>query len=120
MLSAVRAFAKSWAAKLLLALVVIAFGVVGVQGTLHHQSAPADAVIVAGDRKLTPQDFKRAFDNVKRNIEQQNGGQALSLEMVDENGLDKRILDNLSRQEAFLAIAQAIGIQPSDSSPPAS
>jgi peptidyl-prolyl cis-trans isomerase D len=113
MLAAIRAFAKSWVAKLLLALVVIAFAIVGIEGSLS-QRTPSDAVIVAGERKLTPADFKRAFDNEKRSIEQRNGGQALSLEMVDEAGFDKRMLDGLSRQEAFFAIAEAMGIRPSD------
>jgi len=112
MLFALRAFAKSWAAKLLLVLIALGFLFVGTRGTLSQRQAP-DAVITAGSRTVTGEDFKRAFDNVKRSAEQEMG-QPISMEMADQNRLDRRVLDNLTRQEAFFALVAQMKVHPSD------
>jgi peptidyl-prolyl cis-trans isomerase D len=112
MLAAVRAFAKSWVAKVILALIAIGFTFFGVQNTARQGRAP-NAVIVAGDRTVTGAEFKRTFDNVKKSLEQ-DSGQPVSLEMIDQNHIDQRVLENLTRQEAFLAVARRMGIRPSD------
>jgi peptidyl-prolyl cis-trans isomerase D len=112
MLAAVRAFAKSWVAKVILALIAIGFTFFGVRSGVGQRHAP-DAVIVAGGRTVSPAEFKRTFDNVKKSIEQ-DSGQPVSLEAIDQNHIDQRVLENLTRQEAFFAVVQRMGVRPSD------
>ncbi|MDB5468123.1 MAG: rotamase family protein, partial [Phenylobacterium sp.] len=60
MLSAIRAFAKSWVAAVLIGLLIVSFAVFGIRDVFRN-SAP-DAVITAGSRTITSTDFKREFD----------------------------------------------------------
>ena len=112
MLSAIRAFARSWAAKVLLALIAIGFTFFGVRSGVAQRHAP-NVVISAGGRTVSPAEFKRTFDNVKKSIEQ-DSGQPVTLEAIDQNHIDQRVLENLTRQEAFAAVVQRMGIRPSD------
>jgi peptidyl-prolyl cis-trans isomerase D len=112
MLAAIRAFAKSWVARILIALLIISFGFFGVRDVLRGP-AQSDAVITAGDRKISGEQFKRDFDNFRRNAEKEMG-RPVSNELAAENGLDKRILDQLATSEGLLGLLQKIGVRPSD------
>jgi len=112
MLAAVRAFVKSWPAKILIALIIISFGFFGARDVFRNHSV-SNAVITAGDRKVTTEDFKRDFDNFKKNAEQQTG-QPITNEVAAENGLDRRLMEQLATQEGLLALLHKIGIRASD------
>ncbi len=112
MLAVFRRFANSWVSKALITLLVISFGFFGLQG--YFSGRPnADAVVSAGDRKVTEGDFRQQFDNFKKMAEQQ-AGQPLTAEVAAQNGLDKRLLEQVATQEGMLAFLHKIGIRPSD------
>ena len=72
---------------------------------------PKDAVIKAGSRILTSDDFKRAFDNYRRQAQQQ--GQQITPDEAVAEGLDQQMLQALAQQESFASLLNRLGIQPS-------
>jgi peptidyl-prolyl cis-trans isomerase D len=96
---------------LLFGLLVIAFAIVGAQ-----TSAPgvgvSSWVIKAGSRTVSAIEFKRRFDDQKRQMEQQNG--PISIEMAAINGLDQQMLRALAAQESLSALIAKAGIHTSD------
>lgn len=111
MLAAFRVFAKSWVAAGLIGLLIIAFAVFGLQDVFSHQLG--DSVVVAGSRKVSPADFRREFDAVRKRAEEQMG-QPVSAEVAAENGLDRQVLQGLATREAFAELLHRMGIRPSD------
>jgi peptidyl-prolyl cis-trans isomerase D len=112
MLAAIRKFAQTLVARILMAVLSVAFVVWGIRGGLtlgQHSSS----VIVAGPRKVGVTELRRAWDNFKRGAEQQSG-QPLSLDVADKNHLDRRVLDTLAAQEALNAVVARMGVHPSD------
>ena len=71
MLTAFRAFAKSpWAAGLIV-LLIASFAVFGIRDVFKGKVQ--NSVITAGDRSVSAADFKRTFDRVKAQKEQEIG-----------------------------------------------
>lgn len=112
MLASIRQFAKSWVAIVLMGLLILSFAVFGI-GDVFTGRISGDAVIKAGSRTVTSADFKRAFDLYKRRTEEQVQ-QPITLEMIDQNGLDQRVLAGLAGREAFAEMLNRMGIRPSD------
>ncbi|HEY4030766.1 MAG TPA: SurA N-terminal domain-containing protein [Caulobacteraceae bacterium] len=73
--------------------------------------SPKDAVIQAGSRVYTSDDFKKAFDNYRRQATQQ--GQQFSPDDAVASGLDQQMLTALSQQESFSAELAKLGLAPS-------
>jgi len=111
MLAAIRAFAKSWVAAVLMVLLIVSFALFGIRDVFNHTSM-SDAVISAGPRTVTSADFKREFDNYKSQAEQQMG-QPISAQVAADNGLDRKVLDALATREAFSVLLEKIGLRPS-------
>lgn len=111
MLAAFRVFAKSWVAIGLIGLLIIAFAVFGIQDVFSHRMG--DSVVVAGSRKVSPNDFRREFDAMRKRAEEQMG-QPVSTEVAAENGLDRQVLQGLATREAFAELLHRMGIRPSD------
>ena len=111
MLAAIRAFAKSWVAAVLIGLLIVSFAVFGIRDVFKGQVA--DAVVTAGSRTLTSADFKREFDAYRQRMEQQ-AGQPITPQIIDANALDRGLLNALAGREAFAALIDKIGIRPSD------
>lgn len=111
MLAAIRAFAKSWVAAILIGLLIVSFAVFGSQDMFRR--APRDTVVVAGSRIVSPADFKRDFENVRRRAEQQ-AGQPVSVETAAESRLDMRLLDDIATSEGFFEVLRRMGVRPSD------
>lgn len=113
MLAAVRVFAKSWVAAVLIGLLIVSFAVFGISDVF--KSTFNDAVITAGDRTVTSADFKRQFDGyLKQLAQQQNGGQPIPLDVAVQNGLDRRVLVGVAENEAYAALLEKIGFRISD------
>ena len=112
MLAAVRTFAKSWVAAVLIGLLIVSFAIFGIHDVF--KGGVSNAVVVAGSRKVTAPEFKREFDNFRRNAEQQMG-QPITSEMAAANGLDTRVLNEVATREAFGEMLARIGVKPSDS-----
>ncbi|MDP3660617.1 peptidylprolyl isomerase [Phenylobacterium sp.] len=113
MLSAIRNFAKSWVAAVLIGLLIVSFAVFGISDIFNKQQT-SNAVIVAGKRQVTGAEFRREFDSFKRNAEQQ-AGQPLSTELAVANGLDARLLQELTNRAAFGELMRRVGVIAPDS-----
>jgi peptidyl-prolyl cis-trans isomerase D len=113
MLSAIRAFAKSWVATLLFGLLIVSFVVFGIgnRDLLHPKIT--NSVITAGGRSIGPAEFKRDFDGYIGRLQQQVG-QQITPELAAANGLDQRVAQGLASSEAFSAYLTKIGVRPSD------
>jgi peptidyl-prolyl cis-trans isomerase D len=111
MLTAIRAFAKSkWAIGLLvlmaLALVVTGGSQVDVLANLGPKH-----VVTAGDRNLTPVEFRGEMDRF-RDQAQQQAGRALTFEELIEGGGLRQYLEQKSQQLGFMNWAWNAGIRP--------
>src|SRR5512147_2791576 len=98
MLAAIRAFAKSWVAAVLMGLLIVSFALWGIRDVFRGRIS--DAVIVAGSRTISSVQFKREFDQQKQQYEQQYG-QPIPVEVAVNGGLDKQVLEGLATREAF-------------------
>lgn len=110
MLTAFRAFAKSpWAAGLIV-LLIASFAVFGIRDVFKGKVQ--NSVITAGDRSVSAADFKRTFDRVKAQKEQEIG-QPITAEVAAANGLDRQILTGMATSEAFADALTKMGVRPS-------
>jgi peptidyl-prolyl cis-trans isomerase D len=111
MLSAFRAFAKSWPAAVLIGLLIVAFAVFGFHDVFRR--SPKDAVVTAGARTVTSLDFRKEFDDARRRAEQQMQ-QPVTVEVAAANGLDRQILQAIGNREGFAALLDKMHVRPSD------
>jgi peptidyl-prolyl cis-trans isomerase D len=112
MLAAIRNFAKSWPAKILMGLLAISFVGWGIQqGGLG--GVGGDQIIRAGDRVIDTPTFRREYDIYRKNIEQQSG-QQITPELAQANSLDTVVLNGLATREAFAEFLNKIGVWPGD------
>jgi peptidyl-prolyl cis-trans isomerase D len=70
-----------------------------------------NAVIQAGSRVYSTEDFKKSFDNYRRQAQQQ--GQQFTPDEAVAAGLDQQMLQFLAGQESFAAVLEKLGVQPS-------
>jgi peptidyl-prolyl cis-trans isomerase D len=113
MLGFMRAFAKTWYAKILFGVLIIAFGAFGVNNMLRPQLK--DDVIEAGSRSVSPEEFKTEIDDDKKQLEQeQNQGQPIPMEVLAQQGLLSQMTEDIASQKGFAAWLDQIGLRPSD------
>lgn len=106
---AVRSFAKSWVAAILIGLLVISFAIFGINDVFT--GGGGRDVVKAGDRTVSPQEFKLQFDQAKARLEEQ-AGQPIPLEDMVERGMHTQFLDSVAQEEGFYAWAWRAGIRP--------
>jgi hypothetical protein len=111
MLAAVRNFAKSWVAAVLIGLLIISFAIFGINDVFR--GTIGDQVIKAGSRTINSVQFRREYDEYRKELEQQSG-QTITPEMASENGIDRQVLNGLATREAFAEMLHRMGIRPSD------
>lgn len=111
MLTAFRAFAKSWVAAVLIGLLVVSFAVFGLSDVFRTNFS--GSVIVAGGRKVEAAEFKQAFDRYKSELDQRFG-QPMPLEMAVERGLDRQVLTGMAEQASLAALLDKMGVKVSD------
>lgn len=112
MLNAIRQGTRSWAMKLILGLLVVAFAIWGV-GDIFR-SGTGQAVATIGDREITVNEFAAEF---QREIAFQSQGreQPLTREQALQQGLDRQVLDRLVFQEVVAQAARDAGLRMPDS-----
>jgi len=111
MLSGFRSIAKSPIAIVLFGLLIVSFAVFGIQDVFRGQMM-GDSVVRAGDRIVSPLEFRRTFDNYRQQMQKQ--GQTITAEEADKAGLIPRMVDSLAVQKSFDALLQRLGVRPSD------
>jgi peptidyl-prolyl cis-trans isomerase D len=111
MLAAFRRFAQSTAAKVFLTLLGLSFLAWGAGSRLTPNLSTA--VITAGSREVSPEQFKEYFDRDLRQIEHDHPGQTVTTEEAVDQGLDQQVLKAVSAHEAFGEFMHRIGLIPS-------
>ena len=110
MLSAIRAFAKSWIAWIIFGALLISFALVG---NVRDMIAPSFGtwIVSAGSRKVEPVEFKRMYENAK-NQQEQRIQQPISVEMAVQMGLDRFVINEIASQESLSEMLRNMGIRP--------
>ena len=112
MLAAVRTFAKSWPAKILMAVLAVSFVGWGVNQGAGSMVA-GDTVIKVGSRTVNSVEFRSEYDNYKKRLEQQQG-QPITAEQAQQGNLDAIVLNGVATREAMAELMSRIGVKPGD------
>ena len=114
MISGFRDFAKSPWAIALFALLILSFAIVGgSQADIFGSLGPRN-VVDAGDRSLTPAQFRADFDRIRGNIQQEQGRPVTLEDLVNENA-HVQYLESQTRRLGFLNWAHKAGIRVDES-----
>ncbi|WP_296819904.1 peptidylprolyl isomerase [Brevundimonas sp.] len=109
MLTTTRRFAKSWAAAVIIGLLIVGLVVVGVTDVFRLQFGTY--VIKAGEREVSQQQFARIIDNLNERNAQMSGQRFTNTELV-ESGQHLQILEGLAGEESLFAWVWKVGIRP--------
>ncbi len=111
MLLNLRRHAKSSVAAVLIGLLVVSFAIFGINDVFAPSNA--SAIVKAGGREVGPAEFKRLFDNVRQQS-QQEAGRPVTVEEAAEQGLVARLLEDLALTESFSEMLSRMGVRPGD------
>lgn len=111
MITAFRRLAKSPAAAVIIGLLVVSFAVFGLNDVFS--ASGSRGVVVAGDHTVTPQEFRRIFDQQLDRIRQQSGQNVTIQQAVDE-GFHRQLADQLAAETALAEWTRRAGIVPAD------
>ena len=111
MLELLRAFAKTWIAKILLAVLIVSFGAFGINNVIT--SLGSNTVARVGDQDITVQDFQRAYQNQISAVAQQLGKMPTTQEAV-ALGIPQQVLLQLGSFAAVNQFGQSMGLGASD------
>jgi peptidyl-prolyl cis-trans isomerase D len=111
MMETMRNAAKGWAAKLLIGLLAISFGVWGIADVFTGSRTGALATV--GEQEIAPEQFNTAFQNYLQNYARQTG-RGITPEEARTLGIDKAILDNLLQEAALDHQANKLNLGVSD------
>jgi peptidyl-prolyl cis-trans isomerase D len=112
MMHAFRAFAQTWFAKALLAVLALSFIAWGANSSFNSNLL-SKAVISAGGHEVGNAEFKRVWDGALKQVSEQQGRPITAAEAV-KNGLDRDILGQLTEQNSLWELVYRLGIRPSD------
>jgi peptidyl-prolyl cis-trans isomerase D len=102
MLQSLRNAANTWAMKALLIIMIVAFGVWGVQSSMF--AGTSSAVVTVGDQKVSDVEFRLAFNNAVSSLSQQFGTQ-LTLEQARMFGAESMVYNSLISSAALDQLA---------------
>lgn len=112
MLASMRKFAKSPYALVLLVPLLVIFAVVGLNSDILSTTG-SNYVVKAGGRTLMIADFQREFKGYKSQLEQRFQ-QEISNELALQQGLDRRVLEELAFRESLNELLSRLGLRASD------
>lgn len=98
MLDALRNSAKSWVVKIFLLILVLSFGVWGISGTVFQGTG--NAVVTVGETRVTPLDFRLAYDRQLAALSRQFGTR-LTTEQARSMGVENQILVQVAMNAAL-------------------
>ncbi|WEX07149.1 peptidyl-prolyl cis-trans isomerase [Chelativorans sp. AA-79] len=107
MLDSLRKAASTWAAKLLLGILVLSFAVWGISGSLL--TSTNGEVITAGDTTVTAVDYRLAYDRRIAELSQQLGTR-LTREQAVAFGIDEQVLSQLTAGAVLDETARKMGL----------
>ncbi|MDB5563012.1 MAG: PpiD [Hyphomicrobiales bacterium] len=111
MLDTLRAFAKTWIAKILLAILVVSFGAFGISNVITNLGT--NVIARVGDEEITTIDFQRSYQSALANAAQQIGKQPTSQEAM-AMGIPSQVIARLSADAAVNRFASQMGLGASD------
>lgn len=111
MLAFFRSLSKSPIANVFLTVLIVSFAAWGIKDVFHPKIS--NAVVQAGSHELDPSDIKRVFENYRKQTLQQTG-QMISPKDAVAQGVDLRMLQELTNEEALAEFVHRLGITPSD------
>jgi peptidyl-prolyl cis-trans isomerase D len=92
MMEALRKAAGTWVAKLLLAILVVSFGVWGISGSIF--GGAGSSVLTAGDTSVSVNEYRLAYDR-QINVLSRQFGSRVTREQATALGLDQQVLSQL-------------------------
>lgn len=107
MLQSLRNAANTWAMKALLVVMIIAFGVWGVQSSMF--AGTSSAVVTVGDQKVSDVEFRFAFNNAVNALSQQFGTQ-LTVEQARMFGAENMVKGSLVSSAALDQLASDMNL----------
>ena len=113
MMTAFRAFNKSWGAKVVFGLVALSFIVWGASTRGAFNVHLSDAVIKAGSREVGSGDFKLKFQQQLKGFQQQTG-QAVNIQDAVQQGVVQQFVQDMAGEEAVQEAIRRTGVKPSD------
>lgn len=111
MLNQLRKSAGGWAARILIALLVVAFGVWGIADIFRGFSD--DTVLTAGETEVTAQRFNAEYAQRLDDFSEQIG-QYISPQDGRKYGIDRRVLSQLAGGAVLSEEARSLGLAASD------
>ena len=111
MLELLRAFAKTWIAKILLAVLVVSFGAFGINNVIT--SLGSSTVARIGDEDISAQDFQRGYQAQINAVAQQIGKMPTAEEAMSM-GVPSEVISRLASNGAVDQLAVKMGIGASD------
>lgn len=113
MLQSLRKGASSWVARLLLSILVVAFGLSIWQGNTLFTGGMDDTVASVGDTDVSTQSFQAAFDRQLRTIQQQVGG-SFTREQALAFNIQGSVLAQLLSEATVAEAARVYGLRVPD------
>ncbi len=111
MMDSMRNAAKGWAAKVLIGLLALSFGVWGIADVFTGSTRGALATV--GDVDISGDEFTQAFNQYLQNYQRQTG-QTLDAADARRLGVDRGVLNTLIQSAAIDNEAQKLGLRVSD------
>src|SRR5262245_51801738 len=111
MMEALRSSAGSWIAKIFIALLALSFGIWGIADVFRGRTT--DVLASVGGKKITGEEYRRAFDRQVRVFSQQQGVQ-ITPDQARAVGLDRQVLAQLLQEASLDAQAANLRLAISD------
>ncbi|GIU66159.1 peptidylprolyl isomerase [Candidatus Phycosocius spiralis] len=112
MLNAFRKFARSWVSAVLIGLLVISFGIWGMNDIF--KSGPTDGVAKVAGETISQADYRAEFDRLLKQAKAESK-RDITLEDARKEGLDKAVLERMVDERAFAAWTKNLGLMPATS-----
>ena len=100
MLDVLRRGAQTWVAKLLMAVLVLSFGVWGISGTLFSSFGGGNSVVTVGNVKVSPTEFRLAYDREMTALSQRFHTR-LTSQQAKALGVEGRVFSQLASGAAL-------------------
>jgi peptidyl-prolyl cis-trans isomerase D len=107
MLDSLRNASKTMAAKLLLLLLVVSFGVWGVSASLV--TSASNSVVTVGDQTVSPNDFRLAYQRQISDLSRQFGTR-LTTEQAKAFGIDRQVFSQLAAGAALDQLSEDMNL----------
>jgi peptidyl-prolyl cis-trans isomerase D len=111
MITAFRRLAKSPAAAVIIGLLVVSFAVFGLNDVFR--ASASRGVVTAGEHTVTPQEFRRIFDQQLDRIRQESG-QTVTVQQAVDEGFHRQLADQLAAETALAEWTRRAGVVPAD------